>query len=205
MNRAVADVGPTTPQRDTPPLPGWCDVRRIGPARWMIIVIAALLGFGVAPAPIGGPAFAVLGGGCALLIMIDLAVHRLPDRIIWPMTAAIVVLLGIQAALDADPGRWGRALAAATVAGILLLIMAVISPSGLGLGDVKLAVPLGFALGWFGWAELAGGLVSAFVINGVVLGALMLAGRVRRGDDIAFGPSLVAGALIGGAVVAALS
>jgi leader peptidase (prepilin peptidase)/N-methyltransferase len=66
---------------------------------------------------------------------------------------------------------------------------------GMGLGDVKFAGVLGFALGWLGWQQLIAGTALGFVLGGVVSVFLLLAGRARRGSRIAFGPYMIAGAL----------
>lgn len=78
-------------------------------------------------------------------------------------------------------------------------MLALITPSGLGLGDVKLSGLLGAFLGWLGWSHLLLGSLAAFVLAGV-FGLVLLA--VRKGDGgtaFPFGPWMVAGAVIGAA------
>ena len=51
-------------------------------------------------------------------------------------------------------------------------------------------------LGWFGWTPLGLAIYLAFLLAGVVAGALLLLRRVGRKDRIAFGPAMIAAALI---------
>jgi leader peptidase (prepilin peptidase)/N-methyltransferase len=62
---------------------------------------------------------------------------------------------------------------------------------------VKLAGLLGAFLGWQGWSEVIVGTVAAFLVNGLAVALLLLAGKVTRRSAVAFGPWMVAGAVIG--------
>ena len=143
--------------------------------------------------------FSVLAVGCALLVVIDLAVKRLPDAIVGPLYLALFAALATAAVLDDNLTGLGRAAAAAglTVAGYFLL--AFLSPGGLGLGDVKLAGVLGGFLGWFGWSEVLFGILAAFVLGALVSLVLLASGRAKRDSEIRFGPFMVAGAALGAA------
>lgn len=150
-------------------------------------VLAALLG----PAP-GLPVLllaAVLG---VLLAMIDLRCLRLPD----PLVAALAAVTGVPLAV-LQPARIGPAVAASLVVGTVYLLVALLPGQGLGLGDVKLGAVLGLLLGFGGWASVAVGFAAAHLINGVVAGWLLAAGRARGGRALPFGPALLVGALIG--------
>ena len=81
----------------------------------------------------------------------------------------------------------------------------LINPSGLGLGDVKLAGVLGAFLGWLGWPAVLVGTVAAFVINAAVALVLLAARQVGTKSGIAFGPAMVAGAVVGAAYAAVRS
>ena len=142
-------------------------------------------------------AFALLALACALLVVIDLAVYRLPDVIVGPMYPILLVALTVQAALDGDWSRLGRAAAAGAVLALGYLVLALVVPSGLGLGDVKLAGLLGAFLGWTGWPNVLVGTLIAFALNGVVAAVLLLSRRLTRKGATAFGPWMVAGAAFG--------
>ena len=164
------------------------------------VLLAGLGGAGVCALANGRAelvAFALLALACALLVVIDLAVYRLPDVIVGPMYPIFLVALTVQAAVDGDWHRLGRAAAAGAVLALGYLILALIVPSGLGLGDVKLAGLLGVFLGWAGWPNVFVGTLAAFSLNGLVAIVLLLSRHATRKSATAFGPSMVAGAAIG--------
>jgi leader peptidase (prepilin peptidase) / N-methyltransferase len=142
-------------------------------------------------------AFALLALACALLIVIDLAVYRLPDLIIGPMYPILIVALAVAAAVDGDWSRFGRAAAGGAVLALGYLVLALLVPWGLGLGDVKLAGLLGAFLGWTGWANVLVGTLAAFTLNGIVAAVLLLSRHATRKSATAFGPWMVAGAAVG--------
>lgn len=134
--------------------------------------------------------------GLALLVAADLAVHRLPDRLTVP-TAGWVLLCWLTLCLSGAPwANLGRALLAGAVLGVAFLLLCLLTPDGLGLGDVKLAAVLGVVLGWFGWLEVLAGVLGAFLLGGLFAMVLLLARRAGRRTAVAFGPWLVAGAVL---------
>jgi leader peptidase (prepilin peptidase)/N-methyltransferase len=132
-----------------------------------------------------------------LLALIDHRVHRLPDVLTLPLAAATLALLGIAAALPADAGSWFTALFGGLALGAAYLVLYLINPSGMGFGDVKLALGLGTALGWYGWAVLVTG-AFAGILYGAVYGLGMVAlRRAGRKTAIPLGPFMLAGAFTG--------
>jgi leader peptidase (prepilin peptidase)/N-methyltransferase len=81
------------------------------------------------------------------------------------------------------------------LAGFYLLLM-VISPSGMSLGDVKLAASLGTLLAWFSWRLLIGGGFAGFLLGGLFAGALLVSRRAGGKHSIPFGPFMIAGAFL---------
>lgn len=141
------------------------------------------------------PAYLVLTAGLVALSLIDLEHFLLPNRIVYPLAVAMVVLLGLAALGDRDGRAFVRALLAGGVGFVALGLLHLASPRSMGFGDVKLAFVLGLALGWLGWGELALGLFLGF-LYGAVVGVVLMALRVRgRKDQVPFGPFLAAGAL----------
>lgn len=139
---------------------------------------------------------ALLGVG-AWLVVIDARTHRLPNRIVLPTLAGVVLLVVIDALLT---GRMAQLIGAA--AGLLILggfyaILRILSRAGMGGGDVKLAAVIGTVLGWHGWEALAIGAASAFVLGALYALALMALRRADGSTRIAFGPWMIAGAVIG--------
>jgi leader peptidase (prepilin peptidase)/N-methyltransferase len=142
------------------------------------------------------PAFLWFAGSAVLLTVIDLQHRLLPNRVVLPAaTVGAVLLLG--AAL---PGQdWTPLLRAGLGAVVLFLVflfLALISPKGLGMGDVKLAGLLGLYLGWIGWEALALGAAAGF-IGQAVLALVLLAGRrIGLRGELPFGPAMLAGAAL---------
>jgi len=142
------------------------------------------------------PAFLVLGAGLLAMSVIDLEHYLLPNRVVYPLGIACAALLGVGAIGDGDPGRWLRALAAAAVAFVAFFVIHLVSPRGMGFGDVRLSFLLGLFLGWLGYRYVFLGLFMGFLL-GAVIGLLLVALRIRkRTDHVPFGPFLAAGAVL---------
>lgn len=131
------------------------------------------------------------------LALIDIDVHRLPDRIVLPSYIVGVVLLGLASVLSGDGDRALRAVIAMVALAVAYFLMALIYPGGMGLGDVKLAGLIGLYLGFTGWGALAVGALSAFLLAGIFAGVLIATGRATRKSGIPFGPWMLAGAWVG--------
>ncbi|WP_443098659.1 prepilin peptidase [Streptomyces pacificus] len=132
-----------------------------------------------------------------LLALVDRNVHRLPDQLTLPLAAAAAVLLGGAAVLPGAGGSWTTALLGGPVLGAGYLVLFLVNPNGMGFGDVKLALSLGVALGWYGWQVLFVGAFAGFLLGAVYgLGLVLLRGAGRR-TAIPFGPFMVSGALLG--------
>jgi leader peptidase (prepilin peptidase) / N-methyltransferase len=125
---------------------------------------------------------------CVLVLvgaaLVDAVEHRLPNALVAlalvPVAVAVLVSAG-----DLLPG----ALLGAIWIGGPLLLTHLVSPAGMGFGDVKAGAVLGAALGL-----LAGVLAPLALVIGLVLGAVY--GLVRRAGSIPLGPALVGGALL---------
>jgi leader peptidase (prepilin peptidase)/N-methyltransferase len=140
-----------------------------------------------------------------VLSFIDLEHKLLPNRIVFPSLVAGVVLLGVAAALGPGVHAWVRALIGAALAFAVFLALAIISPRGMGMGDVKLSAVLGLALAYQGWGRLFIGFLLAFGAGAVGGLALIATRRGGRKSEIPFGPYLalgtVAALLFGGPLV----
>src|SRR6266511_3366261 len=120
----------------------------------------------------------------------------LPNRITYPSFPLIAGLLLVASVALGDVGRLGRGMLAAVTVGAFFLLLALISPRGVGAGDCKFAPTIGLALGWLSWGAVAVAVVAAFVLSGLAGLAAMLFVRLPRKTLMPFGPWLAAGALL---------
>jgi leader peptidase (prepilin peptidase)/N-methyltransferase len=126
---------------------------------------------------------------CAVLVAvsaIDLEHQIIPNRIVLP--AAVIVLVA-NSARDLSP-EW--ALAALAGAGFLFAA-ALAYPAGMGMGDVKLALLMGAALGRTVSVALMAGMLAALVPSVVLL---VRHGPKARKMGIPFGPFLAIGSVV---------
>ncbi len=141
------------------------------------------------------PGFLLFAWTLVVVAVIDARTRRIPNRLTYPLTPALLVLLGLAAVLVGQPGAGARALLGGLASFGALLALALISPRGMGMGDVKLAAFIGVGLGYLGWGHVLVGLAGGFLLGGFVAVALLVSGLRTRKDAIPFGPSLAFGAL----------
>lgn len=162
-----------------------------------VLFVGTALAVGWTPAL---PAFLYLAAVSVALAAIDIDVHRLPDAIVLPSYGVAAVLLAL-ASWQPGTGYDGGALLRAALGGAALfalyLVLFLVNPRGMGLGDVKLAGVLGLYLGWVGWGALAVGAFAAFLLGGVFGLVLMVVGRAGRKTRVPFGPWMLLGAAVG--------
>jgi prepilin signal peptidase PulO-like enzyme (type II secretory pathway) len=133
--------------------------------------------------------FAVLSG---VLAVVDARTRHLPDAIVLPGGAAVVLLLGAAALAIGEPARLAGIGGGAVGAFTACLALHLARPAAFGGGDVKLAALCGAVLGWGGFEAVASGLALAFLAGGIGAAGALLASA--RGASIAFGPFLLFGA-----------
>ena len=143
------------------------------------------------------PAYLALAFICVVLAVIDATTRLLPNRITYPAFPAMLTLLLLASVGLGDLGRLARGLLAALAVGAFFLLLALISPRGMGLGDVKLAPTLGLGLGWLSWGTVAVGIFAGFLLGGLAGLAAIFALGLSRKSLLPFGPWLVAGTLLG--------
>ncbi|WP_195909306.1 A24 family peptidase [Microlunatus sp. Gsoil 973] len=150
----------------------------------------------IASNPVELITFVILAIGCGWLALVDLATYRLPNRLVLPLYGIAILGLGWNAIAAADPGRLLAAVitGAAILAGYFLLGLAT---GRLGLGDVKLAGLIGLTLGWAGVPQTVLGVLGGFAVGAAVAAGLLITRRTDRKADFPFGPSMIAGAVLG--------
>lgn len=159
-------------------------MRRLGWQVPLTVALAVLAWFAIGPVVAAIPALYV-AAVAPELTRIDLAEHRLPNRLVVP---------GLIVGLLAAGGSWATTgvfplvplVAAVAYAGVLFLFAL---GGGLGMGDVKLAAALGLASPTSVIAVASP--LLAFLLGGVA--ALVVLIVRGRGTRIPFGPFLLAG------------
>lgn len=156
-----------------------------------VLFVASVLVIGVEPVL---PAYLWFAGVTLVLVLTDLDVKRIPNRILYPSTVVGAILLFGGAALDGSISSFWRAALGAAIYFLLFLILALIARGGFGFGDVKLAFFLGLFLTYQSWEVLGSGIALGIGIGGVVAILLLLGGKATRKAKIPFGPAMVFGA-----------
>jgi leader peptidase (prepilin peptidase)/N-methyltransferase len=171
-----------------------------GPGTVAVSTVTALVCAALAAATGPRPELAVwlLAAPVAVLLaLVDYRVHRLPDVLTLPLAVTTLALLGIAAALPADAGSWPTALLGGLALGAAYLVLFLINPAGMGFGDVKLALALGTALGWYGWPVLVAGAFAGLLYGAVYGLGMVVLRRAGRKTAIPLGPFMLGGAFTG--------
>ncbi|MFF8499545.1 prepilin peptidase [Streptomyces anulatus] len=166
----------------------------LAPLVTVVACVALAAATGARPELIGWLALTPVA---VLLAAVDRRVHRLPDPLTLPLAAAAVLLLGGAALLPGHAGSWTSGLLGGLALGGFYFLLFLINPNGMGFGDVKLALALGVALGWYGWTVLFVGGFAGFLFGALYGLTLMLLRRAGRRTGIPFGPFMIGGALTG--------
>lgn len=141
--------------------------------------------------------------------LVDLRQRRIPNSLTYTAIGICTLAVGLGTLFGEDP-RVIAGLVGGALFGSLLVVPRCLKPGSMGLGDVKLALPLGFAIGWtqanvldtvlaVGWSLAAASLLGLAM---AVAAAASRGERARAGQEVPFGPALGLAAF--GAVVLAV-
>ncbi|MCU1518897.1 MAG: peptidase [Pseudarthrobacter sp.] len=147
--------------------------------------------FGVDPVL---PAFLLLAVAGAQLARIDISLHLLPNPIVIALLIAGLFLFLAPVFTGSPIAAFLRGLAGGGILFAIYMVLAVISPGSIGMGDVKLAAPLGLYLGYLGWTQLMYGGLLGFLLNGMATAVIVARNRRKRPAEVAHGPSMIAAA-----------
>jgi leader peptidase (prepilin peptidase)/N-methyltransferase len=148
-----------------------------------LLVAACFLKFGLSWDAAVGSVF------CAVLVVlsaIDIDRRIVPNKIVLP--AAVVVLAAqtlVHPSVEWAVSGFG--------ASLFLFLAALAYPRGMGMGDVKLALLLGFAVGWTVPVALFAGMIAALVPSAVLFARH---GSKARKMAIPFAPFLALGGVL---------
>jgi len=119
--------------------------------------------------------------------VIDIQFRIIPNIITWPLT-----IVGLALNIVDKPGQWWMPLAFSAGAFVFMLIIHLLYPKGMGMGDVKLALMVGAFLVKAVIVALFGG----FLV-GSIYGVVLIAARKKNlKQAIPFGPFISLGSLI---------
>lgn len=153
---------------------------------------AGALRFGAAPVL---PAYLVLFAALVAVTAVDLEHRIVPSRVVYPALALAAPLL---VAASLVRGAF-MPLAYAALGGLAsfaaILVLNLISPRLMGMGDVRLAGLIGIFLGWLGLADVLVGLFLGFLLGAVFGAGLALRGP-NRNPSVPFAPFLATGAVL---------
>jgi leader peptidase (prepilin peptidase)/N-methyltransferase len=128
------------------------------------------------------------------LSVIDIRHRIIPNRIVYPCFGLFAGYLAVSALSGAHVDLL-RALIGCLAYGGALLVIALITPKGMGMGDVKLVALVGLVLGSLALRYVAVAAAAGVVLGGV--GAIVaLALGANRKTAIPFGPYLAMGAAV---------
>jgi len=144
-------------------------------------------------------AYLVLTAMLVTVSAIDIRCYRLPDRIVLPSLGVSFGLVVIESLRSGAPDRIEFAATGALIYFGFLLVVHLISPNGMGFGDVKLAAVMGLFAGWLAtgypgvvvlvlWCMIVG------FVTGLAIGLVLFVQR-RKSRHIPFGPFLSLGCI----------
>lgn len=180
------------------PLPPLRDLART-PLQLAVIAVTSALFVGTVIRFHAGwvvPAYLVFFVCLVAVSVIDFQLQIIPNRIVYPTIFASVPLLALGALAGDEWDRFGHAVMGATLAWLALLVIHLVSPSGMGFGDVRLSFVLGLFLGWISLGHVFTGMflgVLMICAVGLVLALLRLKSLQ---EHMAFGPFLAAGSTL---------
>ena len=121
------------------------------------------------------------------LFVIDCQHHLLPDYLVGLCLVIAFILMVI------FKNNTFVSLASGIIAALSFLLLVVATRGrGMGMGDVKLVFVMGILLGW----QVLLAIYIAFLTGGMIALILVLMGKKRFGQTIAFGPFLLLGTII---------
>ena len=132
-----------------------------------------------------------------VLSWIDGREHRLPNRWVAGLTGAVGSALLLHAlAVPSQRGALRTAAVLALLLGAGAILVALVAPPLLGMGDAKALPVVVLMSASLGGEVLIAGLLGIAVLGGLA-GIVVLAASRRAGVRFAFGPVLLAGPFLG--------
>lgn len=149
-----------------------------------ILFTANYIFFGLTISTVAGIIF------CSVLIVIsfiDIESGIIPNVIVLPFT-----LVGLAFSIFSDLSEWWMPLAFSSGAFLFMLIIHLISPRGMGMGDIKLSLMIGAFL----VRSVVPALFLGFLIGAIYGVSMIIAKKGRLKQAIPFGPFISLGSII---------
>ena len=127
-----------------------------------------------------------------LIFLFDLKAMIIPDKLVWILTllGLLKTTLELTSNLVSRHQFFLNLVVTAALVLFFLLLWFITDKKGFGLGDVKLALPLGLILGY---PSLIIGVFLAFIIGAIWGIILIITNKRKFGQVIPFGPFLIVG------------
>lgn len=132
-------------------------------------------------------------GVLVALAVIDVRTKKLPNRILYPSIVAAAVYLVVARLFGGEVDLVDAAIGFLAYGGGLLIV-ALVAPRGMGMGDVKLVAFVGLVLGAVALESVAVAAGLGIAFGGVAAIVALLRGAGRK-HALPFGPFLAAGAI----------
>ncbi len=161
--------------------------------RTVVIVAATAALFALAGARYGSDIgyLAIVAVYLAMLIICtatDVLAYRVPNVVTYP-----AILAAIAVGCILPDANWRSVMAGGLIFGGILFVPSVLTGGAMGMGDVKLAFFVGFALG----LTLVVPAMLVMAISGGLAAAILLITRLRgKGDPIPYAPFIAGGAML---------
>lgn len=139
----------------------------------------------------GLPAFIFLAVLGVQLARIDVAHHLLPNPLVLTLLTGGLLLFFLQALSVQQADYLLRGVLGALILFAGYLVLGLISPGGIGMGDVKLAAPVGLYLGYLGWSQLLYGGLLGFILNGIGTVLILSKKSRKKATEVAHGPAML--------------
>ncbi len=129
-----------------------------------------------------------------LIILFDLKYMIIPDELVVVIAILSIIRHWLHSTITSTallPSALNSLAASLIFLGLFLFLWLITKRKGIGLGDVKLIVPLTFLVGF---PQSVVGVFFAFIIGGIWGIILLITGKKKFGQVLPFGPFLIAGA-----------
>lgn len=125
------------------------------------------------------------------LALIDMKTRRLPDRYVVCLTGSVMGIILVLAMGQAGPGVIARAFVGGPSLALFYGLIRLVSNGGVGMGDVKLAFPLGALTSALSWSTFVAGFIATSLTGGIL--ALLVIARRMPSKTIPYGPAMIFG------------